>query len=186
MYLAEQKQGLNDKYKSQNCRQFYREKFCQYGKRCHFRHEYRTFQKIHRHHYQAHLAAINVTSNLILAEAKSAPEGTLSDDCKKLALTEGQHCSEESFETSKMGSVRTASSDISTDSVSQHCDNFLSIIPHGNRLSIFQSVTQMERETDDTAEVDPRLSPSFLKLINLEEGQSLRIDADNWSQSSVE
>lgn len=64
-----------DKYKSQNCRSFHREKFCMYGERCHFRHEYRTFNKIHRHFYIAHAASLRITAEEILAESRTQPDG---------------------------------------------------------------------------------------------------------------
>ena len=78
--ITEAQARLNDKYKSQNCRQFYREKLCPYGKRCHFRHEYRSFKKIHRHYYMAHLAAMSITYEDVLEISKSLPDGTEPND----------------------------------------------------------------------------------------------------------
>lgn len=46
-----------------------------YGDRCHFRHEFRTFIKIHRHFYMAHVAALRVTADEILAESRAMPDG---------------------------------------------------------------------------------------------------------------
>jgi hypothetical protein len=46
-----------------------------YGDRCHFRHEFRSFAKIHRHFYTAHYAALRVTAHEILAESKAMPDG---------------------------------------------------------------------------------------------------------------
>ena len=86
-YLNEQKQGINDKYKSQNCRQFYRERYCPYGKRCHFRHEYRSFKKIHRHYYMAHMSALSITSEQMLSESKIAPDGSLEKEANQLETT---------------------------------------------------------------------------------------------------
>ena len=74
--ITEAQARLNEKYKSQNCRQFYREKLCPYGKRCHFRHEYRSFKKIHRHYFMAHLAAMSLTYEDVLASSKNAPDGS--------------------------------------------------------------------------------------------------------------
>lgn len=51
-------QNQHDKYKSQNCRQFHQEQYCGYGTRCHFRHEFRSFTKIHRHYYMCQIAAL--------------------------------------------------------------------------------------------------------------------------------
>ena len=79
MYQCQSKQNQNDKYKSQNCRAFYREKFCFYGKRCHFRHEYRSFTKIHRHYYMAHLCALGYNHREMLEESRNLPDGSESD-----------------------------------------------------------------------------------------------------------
>lgn len=46
-----------------------------YGDRCHFRHEFRTFIKIHRHFYLAHVAALRITADEILADSRSMPDG---------------------------------------------------------------------------------------------------------------
>lgn len=46
-----------------------------YGDRCHFRHEFRTFSKIHRHFYMAHVAALRVTADEILADSRAMPDG---------------------------------------------------------------------------------------------------------------
>ena len=46
-----------------------------FGERCHFRHEFRSFNKIHRHFYIAHAAALRLTAEEILNESKSLPDG---------------------------------------------------------------------------------------------------------------
>jgi hypothetical protein len=46
-----------------------------YGDRCHFRHEFRSFNKIHRHFYTAHYSALRVTAHEILSESKAMPDG---------------------------------------------------------------------------------------------------------------
>ena len=46
-----------------------------YGHRCHFRHEFRSFTKIHRHYYMCHMAALRLTSGEILDESKVMPDG---------------------------------------------------------------------------------------------------------------
>ena len=46
---------------------------CTYGKRCTFRHEFRTFKKLHRHYYMDHLAALSSTHFDILDQARAAP-----------------------------------------------------------------------------------------------------------------
>ena len=78
--ITEAQARLNDKYKSQNCRQFYREKLCPYGKRCHFRHEYRSFKKIHRHYYMVHLAALSQAHFDVIEAARDAPDGSEPND----------------------------------------------------------------------------------------------------------
>lgn len=45
------------------------------GERCHFRHEFRSFTKIHRHFYMAHFAALRLTAEEILAESRLQPDG---------------------------------------------------------------------------------------------------------------
>ena len=74
--MAEEQARLKENYKSQNCSQFYRDKLCFYGKRCIFRHEFRSFTKLHRHYYMVHLAAVSLTHHDILSEAKNAPDGS--------------------------------------------------------------------------------------------------------------
>ena len=126
------KQSLNDKYKSQNCRAFYREKFCFYGKRCHFRHEYRSFQKIHRHYYMAHLCAFSHSHSELLEASRDLPDGT-----KRLDKGESISSAE------KWG----INSDLSTDSASEEdqseedsdCQQST-----GRRLAIFQTITSSE------------------------------------------
>lgn len=46
-----------------------------YGERCHFRHDYRNFSKIHRHFYIAHAAALRLTAEEILLQSKYMPDG---------------------------------------------------------------------------------------------------------------
>ena len=67
---------MKDLYKSQNCSQFYKDKCCNYGKRCTFRHEFRSFKKLHRHYYISHLAALTGTHIDLLDQAKNAPDGS--------------------------------------------------------------------------------------------------------------
>lgn len=132
--LNQQHANPNDKYKSQNCRQFYRDKFCLYGKRCHFRHEYRTFKKIHRHHYMAHLAAMNITFEDIITESKQKDVSV----CKE----------ETSCESSDLG--LKGASDISTDSGSADLsEESLEAIPQTSRLSVFHQITCDESEEEE-------------------------------------
>ena len=65
---------MHDKFKTQNCRMFHREKFCPFGKRCHFRHDHRTFTKIHKAFYMSHACALRLTAEEILAEVRSNNE----------------------------------------------------------------------------------------------------------------
>ena len=45
------------------------------GERCHFRHEFRSFTKIHRHFYIAHSTALRITAEEILQESRLQPDG---------------------------------------------------------------------------------------------------------------
>ena len=120
MYNCQSKQSLNDKYKSQNCRAFYREKFCFYGKRCHFRHEYRSFSKIHRHFYMAHLCALRHSNADMLSESRALPDGS-------------------KREQSMMGRDH---SDLSTDSGSEEEEHLVvSGSSRTRRLAVFQAIT---------------------------------------------
>ena len=67
--LTEDKLKQHDIFKTQNCRAFWKGKFCHYGKRCQFRHEHRAFEKLHKHFYMDKLAAIQYTSEEILADS---------------------------------------------------------------------------------------------------------------------
>ena len=67
--------SLNEKYKSQNCRMFYEEKYCIFGDRCHFRHDFRSFDKIHRHFYMIHIAALRLTAEELLEDSRMQPDG---------------------------------------------------------------------------------------------------------------
>lgn len=64
-----------------------------YGHRCHFRHEFRSFQKIHRHFYMCHLAALRVSSKEIIDESKAMPDGS-----DELELNFQKDMLEQSFE----------------------------------------------------------------------------------------
>ena len=130
MYQCQGKQNQNDKYKSQNCRAFYREKFCFYGKRCHFRHEYRSFTKIHRHYYMAHLCALRHNHCEILAESRNLPDGGSSSVCDEVQADQRQD---------KYASRQF--SDLSTDSASEEDEFFTAETSPGEglgrRLAIF-------------------------------------------------
>ena len=67
--LTEDKLKAHDIFKTQNCRAFWKGRFCQYGKRCQFRHEHRSFEKLHKHFYMEKLAAIQYTCDDILADS---------------------------------------------------------------------------------------------------------------------
>ena len=57
-----------------------------FGERCHFRHEFRSFTKIHRHFYIAHAAALRLTAEEILLDSKIMPDGDdefISNDWKE-------------------------------------------------------------------------------------------------------
>ena len=71
--MTELIEGRNDKFKTQNCRMFHKEKYCPFGSRCHFRHEYRSFVKVHKVFYMAHTSALRLTAEEILTEAKTLP-----------------------------------------------------------------------------------------------------------------
>ena len=133
MYQCQGKQNQNDKYKSQNCRAFYREKFCFYGKRCHFRHEYRSFTKIHRHYYMAHLCALRHNHCEILSESRYLPDGSSSDI---IAIDEKT--------TTQMDKYTKQFSDLSTDSASEEMEDEVTVGAEmspgeglGRRLAIF-------------------------------------------------
>ena len=184
--MNEQKPGgLNDKYKSQNCRQFYREKFCQYGKRCHFRHEYRSFKKIHRHFYQSHLAALTHRYLDVLSDSKSAPDGV-----PPACFEEGTD-SDLSFEAGVkelvLGSTKQSqnSTDISTDSGSEALHNqgeeYNPTIPESSRLSIFQSVASLEEtEADKPDKSGNSSSSNLLKLMSADD------EDECWEQGSLD
>lgn len=60
-----------DKFKTSNCRLFYKEKYCPHGFKCHFRHDFKSFDKIHRVFYSAHAEALRFTHEEILQESES-------------------------------------------------------------------------------------------------------------------
>jgi len=86
------------------------------------------------------VATINILHDIALAESRLAPNGSLDERDK----------SEDSFETSKLNiALKTQSStDVSTDSGSEHQEDFLpSSALEGRRLAIFQSVAQSEESS---------------------------------------
>ena len=69
--LTQAPSRTNDRYKSQNCSLFYRERVCLFGKRCNFRHEHKSFAKLHRHYYTPHLAALLLTHEDVLHQSRA-------------------------------------------------------------------------------------------------------------------
>jgi len=51
-------QGTFELYAATNCRIFHKNLYCKLGSRCFFRHEHKSFDKIHRHYYMSHLNVI--------------------------------------------------------------------------------------------------------------------------------
>ena len=45
-------QAYNELFKTKNCRTFYHQKACDFGEKCMFRHEHRTFKQLHRSFYK--------------------------------------------------------------------------------------------------------------------------------------
>lgn len=152
----QQKTSVNDKYKSQNCRQFYREKYCPYGKRCHFRHEYRSFKKIHRHFYMAHLAAISLSHEDVLADSRQMPDGS------EAAPFELHECASDcSFEILEKEIERRSSSnsDCSTDAALSSCDHdsaesCSSAASQRPRLAIFESIAASAEDASSAKPID--------------------------------
>jgi hypothetical protein len=60
---------------------FHNQQYCVYGPECHFRHEFRSFNKIHRHYYMCHIQALPIVSEEILTESQNMPDG-----CEDLEL----------------------------------------------------------------------------------------------------
>lgn len=77
-----------EKYKTQNCRVFHQELVCAYGSRCLFRHEFRSFEKIHRHYYQCHLTTVELRAEAILSSETDNTQ-TTEAPVKRLSLFEG-------------------------------------------------------------------------------------------------
>lgn len=61
-----------------------------YGDRCHFRHEFRSFTKIHRHFYMAHAAALRMTAVEILELSKQLPDEMDCEEDKLVLMAMGQ------------------------------------------------------------------------------------------------
>ena len=122
--LTEDKLKAHEIFKTQNCRAFWKGKFCQYGKRCQFRHEHRGFEKIHKHFYMDKLAAIQYTSSDILAE---------SNDC--------EYTKEDPQSTAALSFSDSTSCDSSS---SGECDQTIMSEPMSvsgrSRLDVFQSI----------------------------------------------
>ena len=80
----------NEKYKTLNCRSFYKTKFCPFGDKCHFRHDFRALSRLHRHFHMAHLNALRFTAQEILVESTTQPDGgdLYLNFCKELGLEE--------------------------------------------------------------------------------------------------
>ena len=70
--LTQPEKQSHMKYKSQNCRAFHKDKYCPYGSRCVFRHEYRSFQKIHRHFYMMHVNALRSNFKDLIADVEES------------------------------------------------------------------------------------------------------------------
>ena len=74
LYISQRINILGEKYKTQHCRSFTREKYCAFGQRCHYTHEKRTLIKLHRHYYQMHLATMKLKNQELLDEALGSIE----------------------------------------------------------------------------------------------------------------
>lgn len=53
-------QATFELYAATNCRIFHKNLYCKLGKRCFFRHEHKSFDKIHRHYYMPRLNVIEM------------------------------------------------------------------------------------------------------------------------------
>lgn len=55
-------------YKTQRCRSFYQNKVCPYGLKCTFRHEFRSFAKLHKYFYVTHLYRLKQINQHLMEE----------------------------------------------------------------------------------------------------------------------
>ncbi len=116
------------------------------------------------------MAALGIMHETVLADSKFAPNGSL-DETEKL---------EDSFELNKnnIALKSQSSTDISTDYGSEHQEDYLcQSTLEGRRLSIFQSVSQIEEASVCKGKEDASSegSSALLKLMNLEEEQDCEI-----------
>ena len=158
----------------------------------------------------AHLAALTITEADVIADSKNAPDGTF-EETSTLMNDSQTNNSDNSFEAGKDTLIlKTANSDLSTDSGSDHFqEDFLPIIQQGSRLSIFQRICQQDKigsdgcgsidESDGSEKVIEQMSDdnpeevssteatsALLKLMNMEEESQVVDFEENWSQSSGE
>jgi len=117
--------------------------------RCHFRHEYRTFKKIHRHYYIVHLAALNLTYEDILSDSRGAPDGSNQVE-KQKGYTLETASSDESFEGSSKDQNQSTDDEASVDDEVE--TGFAPIIPGHIRLPIFQIMGQQSPRTKKSEE----------------------------------
>ena len=158
----------------------------------------------------AHLAALTITEADVFADSKNAPDGTFEETFTFMNDTQINN-SDNSFEAGKDTLIlKTANSDLSTDSGSdQFQEDFLPIIHQGSRLEIFQKICQqykigsdgcgssdesegngkvIEQMSDDNPEEgsSTEATSALLKLMSMEEEIQVADFEENWSQSSGE
>ena len=123
-YEASKRREIDgQKYKTQHCKAYLYEKVCVFGRRCHFKHDQRTYNKIHRHFYMMHLAAQAIKHEDILAESKDqGVEVALQESKQDFALSKDRHNDTES-DNNLLEMENESALDISTDSSDSVTDN---------------------------------------------------------------
>ena len=115
------KDGLK---KKTNCRNFWVNKFCKHGTDCMFRHEHRTFRRMHRHHYTPQLFTLETLYETIAD--KKVFEETYTPATQRLpvfahfhAIPDKKKCSSDSFVSQDSFYSQDSTEDAGDDSHSE-------------------------------------------------------------------